>query len=267
MRIHVKNIALVLCAVMLVGWLLPAAVAQAAPSQTLKEGSSGSEVKAVQQELISQGYLKGKADGKFGASTAAAVKAFQKAKGLKQDGAVGATTWEKLMGDDNATPTLRLGDENASVKTLQILLIEKKYLKGKADGKFGNGTLTAVKAFQKANKLTADGTVGAATWKKLKASAATTTASSGSSRATLRIGASGDDVKTLQTALIKQGYLKGSADGKFGNSTLQAVKKFQKAMSVTSDGVAGPTTWALLMFTRSLRQGSSGEDVKELQTI
>ncbi|MDD3243711.1 MAG: peptidoglycan-binding protein, partial [Eubacteriales bacterium] len=49
--------------------------------------------------------------------------------------------------------------------------------------------------------------------------------------------------------------------------TLQAVKKFQKAMSVTSDGVAGPTTWALLMFTRSLRQGSSGEGVKELQTI
>ena len=36
-----------------------------------------------------------------------------------------------------------------------------------ADGKFGNDTKTAVKAWQKANKLTADGEVGLNTWKKI----------------------------------------------------------------------------------------------------
>ena len=36
-----------------------------------------------------------------------------------------------------------------------------------ADGKFGTDTKTAVKAWQKANKLTADGEVGLNTWKKI----------------------------------------------------------------------------------------------------
>ena len=43
----------------------------------LQKGSSGAEVTALQEALIELGYLKGKADGKYGAGTEKAVIAFQ----------------------------------------------------------------------------------------------------------------------------------------------------------------------------------------------
>lgn len=66
--------------------------------KTIRKGSSGSAVKELQKDLISLGYDVGKtgADGKFGANTLKAVKAFQKDKKLKVDGIVGAKTWEAL---------------------------------------------------------------------------------------------------------------------------------------------------------------------------
>ena len=56
-------------------------------------------VKFIQNRLIKKGYSVGKsgADGSFGPNTKKAVKAFQKANGLKQDGQVGADTTAKLL--------------------------------------------------------------------------------------------------------------------------------------------------------------------------
>ena len=64
----------------------------------LKKGASGEKVKDLQKLLIAKGYSCGAkgADGKFGNDTLAAVKAFQKANGLKDDGIVGADTWAAL---------------------------------------------------------------------------------------------------------------------------------------------------------------------------
>lgn len=53
------------------------------------------------------------------------------------------------------------------VRALQGILNARGYDCGEADGSFGNKTLAAVKAFQKANGLTVDGSVGAATWTAL----------------------------------------------------------------------------------------------------
>lgn len=66
-------------------------------------------------------------------------------------------------------PTLRQRDISDTVKAMQILLIGFGYSCGNcgADGDFGNGTLSAVKAFQKAKGLTVDGVVGNDTWSKL----------------------------------------------------------------------------------------------------
>lgn len=56
------------------------------------------------------------------------------------------------------------GDSGASVKKLQSRLIELGYLpEGSADGQFGYKTYNAVKAFQRANNLSADGVAGPAT--------------------------------------------------------------------------------------------------------
>ncbi len=68
------------------------------------------------------------------------------------------------------TTTLRPGKTySEEVKTMQAALISLGYLGGTPDGLYGNNTERAVKAFQKANGLTADGLAGTATLTKLYA--------------------------------------------------------------------------------------------------
>lgn len=66
-------------------------------------------------------------------------------------------------------PTIRKGSKGTYVKACQNDLIKLGYDVGKtgADGKFGNNTYKAVKAFQKDKKLKVDGIVGAKTWEAL----------------------------------------------------------------------------------------------------
>lgn len=64
---------------------------------------------------------------------------------------------------------------------------------------------------------------------------------------TLYNGSKGEDVRELQQALIDLGYLKGTADGIFGNKTEIAVRKFQKANKLSVDGLAGLTTRELIL--------------------
>lgn len=60
--------------------------------------------------------------------------------------------------------TLMKGCKGDEVKQLQMILMQKGYNPGTADGKFGSQTEAAVKAFQRDNGLTADGVVGQKTW-------------------------------------------------------------------------------------------------------
>lgn len=63
----------------------------------IKSGSTGSAVRKLQILLNGLGYSCGSVDGSFGTRTLTAVKAYQKAQGIAQDGIVGATTWGKLI--------------------------------------------------------------------------------------------------------------------------------------------------------------------------
>lgn len=63
--------------------------------------------------------------------------------------------------------------------------------------------------------------------------------------ATLRRGATGEEVRQLQQMLVALGY-STSVDGKFGPATAQAVQAFQTSSGLTADGVAGPATLAAL---------------------
>ena len=62
-------------------------------------------------------------------------------------------------------------------------------------------------------------------------------------------GSEGKTVKALQYLLIDYGYSCGKcgADGDFGSDTDAAVKKYQKAIGLTVDGIVGPNTWAKLL--------------------
>lgn len=64
--------------------------------------------------------------------------------------------------------TIRFGDSGSDVVYLQQRLTSKGYGVGTIDGKFGNKTLEAVKAFQAENNLTVDGIVGINTWNALE---------------------------------------------------------------------------------------------------
>lgn len=74
-----------------------------------------------------------------------------------------------------AKPTLRVpfrgevgpGDYNAKVGRIQSRLKTLGYYKGRVDRDFGPKTKAAVIAFQKANKIKADGYVGPVTWRAL----------------------------------------------------------------------------------------------------
>jgi putative chitinase len=67
----------------------------------LKVGSEGADVKKLQEKLGVE------AIGKFGPKTEAAVKAWQKANGLKEDGIVGDATWSKLFGESKPVEVIK----------------------------------------------------------------------------------------------------------------------------------------------------------------
>ncbi len=146
-----------------------------------------------------------------------------------------------------AQPTLKLGSSGASVRTLQQALANAGFSPGAIDGQFGPKTAAAVKSFQSAKGLVADGIVGPKTWAKLNA----TSSSQGGSGPTLKQGHSGAPVTALQNRLNQLGFNAGAADGQFGPKTTAAVKAFQRAKGLTADGIVGPKTWNKLGITVS----------------
>ncbi len=167
-----KRLVLALCAALLatvVSYAAAPAPAQAAgPSwPVLREGSSGSQVRAVQHLLTARGYAT-TADGGFGPTTKSKVVAFQRSRSLSADGVVGAQTWSALV------PTIREGNHGSSVKAAQTLLNRFGY-RLTADGAFGPNTKSAVLSFQRAKGIGADGVVGPVTWRYLAGSGASDT--------------------------------------------------------------------------------------------
>lgn len=63
---------------------------------TYRRGDDNQEIYALQNVLAAKGHFKEKANGKYGPATEKAVKAFQKAAGLSQDGVAGDKTLQKL---------------------------------------------------------------------------------------------------------------------------------------------------------------------------
>ena len=84
-----------LAALFLVNILL-ISLSQQAEAVAYKQGSSGSVVSKIQQALKSAGYYTYAVDGIYGSRTTAAVKKYQRAKGLTVDGICGTQTLSAL---------------------------------------------------------------------------------------------------------------------------------------------------------------------------
>ena len=86
--------------------------------------------------------------------------------------------------------------------------------------------------------------------------------------AELSYGDDGEEVIRLQTKLTKLCYYTGNISGRYREGTRAAIRKFQKDFGLKETGAADSDTQKLLYETnyRPLQYGSSGEDVKALQT-
>ncbi len=119
---------------------------------------------------------------------------------------------------------LKRGLKGAPVKRLQ------KKLGVTDDGDFGPGTERALKEWQAANGLVADGIAGPDTFAAIGLP----------ELILLRKGSRGEQVKQMQQGMGID------ADGIFGSGTEATVKKFQASYGLAEDGMAGPSTLAKL---------------------
>ncbi|MBL7847737.1 MAG: peptidoglycan-binding protein [Cyclobacteriaceae bacterium] len=143
---------------------------------TLRRGDVGSEVTRIQKMLYDFGYDM-VVDGDFGPGTEAAVKKFQGEHGLMVTGTVDVATEGAIESEKNKPKVkdsklttgvyLKKGDAGAPVLALQKALNRRGAKRIVEDGVFGGETVVALKAFQKANKLTVDGVAGPEACKRL----------------------------------------------------------------------------------------------------
>lgn len=234
--------------------------------RTLREGSSGEDVLTLESRLATLGFFDGIPDQKYDDQTAYAVRLFQEENGLSADGVAGEKTQELLLGvigtsaatagTTSAYRSLDLNDTGSDVLAVQRKLQELGYYDGELTGTYGNLTKEAVRQYQKKNGLGADGIAGEKTQTKLLGAAGSATSTT-TVTTTLREGSSGNDVLTLQQKLKDLGYYTGELTGNYGSLTKEAVRLYQRANDLGSDGIAGPKTLSKLNATPSTGAGST----------
>ncbi len=240
--------------------------------EALAYGSDGEAVAQIQQLLIDLGYLDAKPTGKFRAATQRAVRKFQSEYGLEVTGVVDGETEVMLLNAEYRT--LKNGDDGEAVRRVQEALKALGYLEANATGKFRSATEKAVSLFQQANGLEDSGKADIETQRLLfsgnaqpNAGAATPTPApdsvlgdltdlviAGDGEAVeeypykkkLTRGATGADVKQVQTRLKELGFFDGPVSGNYMNQTMAAVKAFQTHNGMKADGITGEDTWNML---------------------
>ncbi len=256
----------------------------------LRTGSTGSAVEQVQFWLNTLAQYESAipslaVDGRYGTSTASAVRAFQRRYGLTVDGVVGRETWNAIYNEfrsiqsDNGTPNaypgtaLREGASGQNVRLVQFWLKIARTVYSRlndltVDGTFGAATTAAVKQFQTYFGLTSDGVVGRTTWNKLYEvyndianRLLSPSLRPGEYPGILRRGSSGTAVRELQFYLYLLSAYESSIptvsiDGSFGAATENAVRAYQRFAGLTVDGIVGRATWESLYDKASALRSS-----------
>lgn len=246
-----------------------ATAGECSPFVILSWNSRDERVWVLQSLLGQAGFSPGVADGIFGVRTDAATREFQSAAGLVADGLVDSETWEELnrvvdQGIDLLPDVVaRLGARGPIVIEIQTLLAAAGYSPGPVDGIFGSLTEAAVRAFQTAEPLPADGRVDSATFAAL--------GDRPDPPAVVRFGDRGPVVIEIQDRLAHAGYSPGPIDGIFGLNTERAVRSLQSAAGLRVDGIVGPSTFGVLDAGDGrviiARLGNRGAAVIEVQNL
>ena len=143
-------------------------------NEDLKLGSTGNNVKILQEKLKILGFYNAVVNGSFGLATKIGVKAFQREYNLEETGIVNNAMWQLLFRltevatvSTRANPTLSIGSTGEAVRELQTKLKALLYYTGPINSTFDLETENALKRFQYNNDLTTTGTTNTQTWNVL----------------------------------------------------------------------------------------------------
>ncbi|MEM7404960.1 MAG: SEL1-like repeat protein [Pseudomonadota bacterium] len=237
--------------------LAQAAVSQPAPAPQPKRAqvepapTGALLVKRIQESLQRLGYEPGPADGAIGSRTRTAIRKFQSASGIEQDGRATVSLLASLdsdrAGSTNPGPRLRFvrpASQRELVRRAQVRLNSLGYSAGAPDGLAGSKTTSAVKAFQGRARLRADGRLTEDLLKRLEQPNAVKPAGK-------RRNLSGAQlVREIQNELNRLGYPAGTADGIIGRRTVDAARAYQRDVGLATNGKLTP---ALLQSLRAAR--------------
>ncbi len=247
------------------------------PGTPLEDGSYGSEVARVQEYLNALSAAKYPSlgtitvDGRYGQDTEKTVTLYQALTNLTPDGIVGEDTWDTLIDDYNATiggsadtyPGIPLqngmtGQDVTHMQDYLNALGKNPYTAietQNADGDFGSTMQNCTILMQTQFALINDGIIGENTWNKIvklqSRSEHVTTQYPGYYIAE---GASGNDVRYVQSYCNANEGVDISVDGIFGEKTKEAVIVIQAKNNLKTDGIVGQLTWSVLVkeFNESL---------------
>lgn len=231
------------------------------PPRYAELGMTNPVVTKIQSRLIELGYM---GDDEpiltYTEQIAEAVKLFQRSSGLEQTGTTDEATYTSLFAEDAKKYTVSEGMDGDDVTELQTRLWDLGYM-SKATGHFGSETTAAVQKFQELNSLAVDGTIGEQTRERLYSEEAKANV--------LSKGEESEDIRSYQNRLKELGYLTTDPDGKYGDDTVAAVKRFQMVNGLISDGYIGQETRLRLLSGdaeyNSTSIGASGDDVTRIQ--
>ncbi len=161
--------------------------------------------------------------------------------------------------------TLYLNSEGKQVEALQMALQELGFYKGKIDQDYGQGTLDAVKKFQKENKLVVTGAADAKTQglmfegnpKNSKGKGQFVSVLPNIDQVKISLNKKGEAVITLKNRLMELAYLKKSTSNVYDKETKDAVVAFQKANGLKADGIAGVETLNKVYDPKTLLKGQT----------
>ncbi|MGV0104246.1 peptidoglycan-binding domain-containing protein [Nostoc sp. DSM 114167] len=264
----------------------PQKIAQVNPGNSinrpsLKVGSQGERVAELQAALKLLGFYSGAVDGIYSENTATAVSRFKQAAGLNPDGVVDASTWQRLFPNQPVAASTAPSSQpifnsatNFPVPTQASNLtnvrnpnpnpprqaVTQVPTRPEPKPTTPKKAVTQVTNNPEPRPATPRKTTTSSTKKPPKRTTSTTrTQSNTTTKRTpgiqytseglpiLRIGLRGSEVVKLQQQLKKLGFLKGDADGDFGETTEAAVKAAQKRYGLEPDGVVGGSTWEVLL--------------------
>ena len=241
-----------------------------------KDTDESKTVSAIQTRLYELGYLTSKATGEYDEQTVNAVMLFQNINELKATGIVDSKTYRILKSNkaESNFSILSNGsfDEGGAlpVTALQTRLTELKYYYDEISGFYGEVTASAVRHFQKDNKVKATGIADVDTQLRIFSSKAKANPNAGSAV----YGNSGSMITKMQKRLIELRYLSGIVSEKFDDATLEAVHAFQKASGFEETDMMTPAQLELLYSEKAvkspdydvLKYGYSGDDIVQLQS-